>query len=110
MYLRFIEPLMVNKKRILRLMREHHLVVPAHLKLKAKQTPKKSKPRPTKPHEWRGIDMTNGFISWSCWIGRRTRSSATMRARRARRSNSWQLWTWRSSGNFLTGRGGKSFH
>lgn len=64
-YLRFVEHLVVNKQRILRLMREHHLVVPAHLKLKAKQTPKKSKPRPTKPHEWWGIDMTKVLVEGS---------------------------------------------
>jgi putative transposase len=58
----------VNKKRMLRLMREHHLVVPANLKLKAKRTPKKGKPRPTKPHEWWGIDMTKMLVEGFGWI------------------------------------------
>jgi putative transposase len=58
----------VNKKRILRLMREHHLVVPTNLKLKAKRTPKKSKPRPTKPQEWWGIDMTKVLVEGFGWI------------------------------------------
>jgi HTH-like domain len=39
-YLRFVEALPVNKKRILRLMREHHLLVSSHLKPKAKRTPR----------------------------------------------------------------------
>ena len=59
---------MVNKKRILRLMQEHHLVVPANLKLKAKRTPKKSKPRPTKPQEWWGIDMTKVLVEGFGWV------------------------------------------
>jgi len=51
-YLRFVEQVLVNKKRILRLMREHHLLVPQNLRLKAKRAPMGSKPKPTKPHEW----------------------------------------------------------
>jgi putative transposase len=50
-YLRFVERSPVNKKRILRLMREQHLLVPPHQRLRAKRTPIGSKPRPTKPHE-----------------------------------------------------------
>jgi hypothetical protein len=44
--------LAVNKKRILRFMREHELLVSPNLQLKAKRTPTKSKPKPTKPNEW----------------------------------------------------------
>jgi putative transposase len=54
---RCVEFLSVNKKRILRLMREHHLVVTPHLRRKAKRTPAGRKPKPTKPDEWWGIDM-----------------------------------------------------
>jgi hypothetical protein len=50
---RFIEHLAVHKKRMLRLRRAHHLLVPANLRLKAKRTPSQSKPRPTKPDEKR---------------------------------------------------------
>jgi putative transposase len=57
-YLHFVEQRPVNKKRIWRLMREHSLQVPPNLRLKAKRTPGKSKPKPTKPNEWWGIDMT----------------------------------------------------
>jgi putative transposase len=39
-------------------MREHHLLVTPNLRLKAKRTPTRSKPRPSKPNEWWGIDMT----------------------------------------------------
>jgi putative transposase len=67
-YLRFVEQQAVNKKRILRLMREHHLLVKPNLKLKAKRTPTRSKPRPTKPNEWWGIDMTKVLVEGFGWI------------------------------------------
>jgi putative transposase len=67
-YLRFVENRAVNRKRILRLMREHHLLVPPHLRLKAKRTPMGSKPRPTKPNEWWGIDMTKVLVQEVGWV------------------------------------------
>lgn len=67
-YLHFVEQLPVNKKRILRLMREHHLLVPPNLRLKAKRTPTGSKPKPTKPNEWWGIDMTKVMVAGFGWI------------------------------------------
>ena len=67
-YLRFVEPLPVNKKRIWRLMREHHLLVPPNLQLKAKRTPSRDKPRPTKPNEWWGIDMTKVLVEGFGWV------------------------------------------
>jgi putative transposase len=66
--LRFVEHLSVNKKRILRLMREHHLVVTPHLGLKAKRTPAGRKPKPTKPNEWWGIDMTTVLVAGFSWV------------------------------------------
>ena len=67
-YLPFVEPHAVNKKRVLRLMREHHLLVPPKLKLKAKRTPARRKPHPTKPNEWWGIDMTKVMVEGVGWI------------------------------------------
>jgi putative transposase len=67
-YLRFVEQRPVNKKRVLRLMREHHLLVPPNLRLKAKRTPLRSKPRPTKPNEWWGIDMTKVLVEGFDWV------------------------------------------
>jgi putative transposase len=58
-YLRFVEQLPVNKKRVLRVMREHHLVV----------TPKRRlKPKLTKPNEWWGIDMTKVLVERFGWV------------------------------------------
>jgi putative transposase len=67
-YLRFVEERAVNKKRVLRLMREHHLLVKSHLTLRAKRTPTGSKPRPTKPNEWWGIDMTKILVEDFGWV------------------------------------------
>jgi putative transposase len=67
-YLRFVEQWPVNKKRVWRLMREHHLVVPPNLKLKAKRTPTRNKPKPTKPNEWWGIDMTKVMVAGFGWV------------------------------------------
>jgi putative transposase len=51
-YLRCIEHRPVNKKRIWRLMRPPHLLVPPNLRLRAKQAPQGGKPKPTTPNEW----------------------------------------------------------
>jgi putative transposase len=67
-HLRFVEQLPVNKQRLLRLMREHHLLVPPHLKLKAKRTPTGSKAKPTRPNEWWGIDMTKVLVQDFGWV------------------------------------------
>jgi putative transposase len=67
-YLRVVEHLSVNKKRILRLMREHRLLATRNLRLKAKRTPTRSKPRPSQPHEWWGIDMTKVLVEGFGWV------------------------------------------
>jgi putative transposase len=67
-YLHFVEQLPVNKKRVLRLMRAHHLLVTPNLRLRAKRTPMRSKPKPTKPNEWWGIDMTKVLVEGVGWI------------------------------------------
>jgi putative transposase len=56
-YLPFVEGVSVNKKRVLRVLREHNLVVQPNPKLTAQRTPSRSKPRPTHPHEWWGVAM-----------------------------------------------------
>jgi putative transposase len=66
--LHVVEQQPVNKKRILRLMREHHLLVPPNLRLKAKRTPTGRKPKPTTPNEWWGIDMTKVLVQGFGWV------------------------------------------
>jgi putative transposase len=57
-HLRFIDGLVINQKRVLRLMRAHELTVKPNQKLKAKRLSTRPKPRPDRPHQWWGIDMT----------------------------------------------------
>ncbi|MFZ2541388.1 MAG: IS3 family transposase [Gallionella sp.] len=57
-HLRYVDGRDVNKKRILRLMRQHKLLVQPNLSLKATRTPGRSKPKPNRPNQWWGIDMT----------------------------------------------------
>jgi putative transposase len=65
---RFSEHRPVNKTRMWRLMREHHLLVPPNWRLKAKRTPQGSQPKPTKPHEWWGIEMTKVLGAGVGWV------------------------------------------
>jgi putative transposase len=67
-YLHFVEHQPINKKRILRLMREHQLLVQSNLRLKAKRTPTHSKPKPMRPNEWWGIDMTKVLVEGFGWV------------------------------------------
>jgi putative transposase len=67
-YLRFVAQWPVHKKRVWRLMREHHLLVAPNRKLKAKRTPTRSKPRATKPHEWWGIEMAKLMVGDFGWV------------------------------------------
>ena len=67
-YLRFVEQYPINKKRVWRLMREHQRLVQPHIRLQAKRTPTRSKPRPTKPDEWWGIDMTKVLVEGFGWV------------------------------------------
>jgi putative transposase len=67
-HLRYIDCLEVNKKRILRLMQRHELVVKPHTRLKALRTPVRSKPKPDRPNQWWGIDMTKVMVEGFGWM------------------------------------------
>jgi putative transposase len=58
-HLKYINRLEVNKKRVLLLMKKHDLQVKPDIRLKALRTPQRSKPRPSCPNQWWGMDMTN---------------------------------------------------
>jgi hypothetical protein len=57
-----VEQRPVHKTRVLRLMREHQLLVTFNRRLPAKLTPTRTKPKPSKPHEWWGMYMTSDAI------------------------------------------------
>jgi putative transposase len=67
-HLHFVGQCAVNKKRLPRLMREPHLIVPPNLRLKAKRRPTGSKPKPTKPQEWLGHRYDQG-LGGGLWLG-----------------------------------------
>jgi putative transposase len=66
-WLRFRSGVVVNQKRVRRLMKEHGLMVPRHLH-KAKRTPTKNKPRANRPRQIWGIDMTKFMIGGVGWV------------------------------------------
>jgi putative transposase len=67
-HLHFVDGLQINKKRVLRLMRAHSLLVQGNPRLKALRTPTRSKPRPTVPNQWWGIDMTKVMVEPFGWM------------------------------------------
>ena len=68
-HLKYIDKLEINKKRVLRIMRAAGgLLVKPDLKLKARRTPPRSKPRPTVPNQWWGIDMTKVLVNSFGWV------------------------------------------
>ena len=66
-YLRYVDGLIVNKKRVYRLMREHNLTVKPNTRLIAKRVSERPKPRPDRPKQWWGIDMTK-VMTESGWV------------------------------------------
>lgn len=66
--LKYIDGLEINKKRVLRLMQKHDLLVKPGAKLKAIRTPTKSKPKPYRPNQWWGIDMTKVMVQGFGWM------------------------------------------
>lgn len=67
-YLKYREGLPVNKKRIYRLMQEHHLLAHQTRRLRANRTPSRAKPRSNRPNELWGIDMTKILVNSWGWV------------------------------------------
>jgi putative transposase len=67
-HLKYVDGLEINRKRVLRLMQRHELVVKPDTRLKAVRTPQKSKPKPTRPRQWWGIDMTKVMVEGFGWM------------------------------------------
>jgi len=66
-YLRYIDGLIVNKKRVYRLMRENNLAVKPNTRLIAKRVSDRPKPRADRPKQYWGIDMTK-VLSNTGWV------------------------------------------
>jgi putative transposase len=67
-HLKYVDGLEINKKRVLRLMQKHDLLVKGNIKLKATRTPVRDKPRPDRPNQWWGIDMTKVMVNGFGWM------------------------------------------
>ena len=67
-YLRYREGLTVNRKRIYRLMKENNLLVTKNLRLRAKRTKFRPKPRADRPNQFWGTDMTKIKMSTWGWL------------------------------------------
>lgn len=67
-HLKYADGLEINKKRVRRLMQEHDLLVKLDTRLKAIRKPGKSKPRPQRPNQWWGIDMTKVMVNGFGWM------------------------------------------
>ncbi len=67
-HLRYVDGIIVNQKRVYRLMREHNLTVNKETRNKAKRTSNRPKPRPETPNEWWGIDMTKVMVDGFGWV------------------------------------------
>jgi transposase InsO family protein len=67
-HLKYVDKLDVNQKRVLRLMRKHELTVRPNLRIKARRTPVRNKPKPDRPNQWWGIDMTKVMIDGFGWM------------------------------------------
>ena len=57
-YLRYRQGHVVGKNRIYRVMKENHLLVTKQMKLRAKRTPMRPKPRASRLNQYWGMDMT----------------------------------------------------
>jgi len=69
-YLKYRQGLMLNKKRIYRLMKENNLLVAPNTKLRALRAkyPNRSKPKAIRPNQYWGIDMTKLLLGSFGWL------------------------------------------
>jgi putative transposase len=66
--LKYVDGLEINKKRVFRLMQRNGLLVKPDAKLKATRTPCRAKPKPDRPNQWWGIDMTKVMVQGFGWM------------------------------------------
>jgi putative transposase len=67
-YLRYVDALTVNPKRVYGVMKAADLLVKPNLKLRARRKADTKKPKPTRPNQWWGIDMTKVMIDGFGWV------------------------------------------
>lgn len=67
-HLNYVDEISVSKNRVHRLMKAHGLLVTKSMKLKAIRRSNTRKPRPDRPNQWWGIDMTKVMIEGYGWV------------------------------------------
>jgi putative transposase len=67
-HLKYVDKLDINKKRVFRLMQRHELLVKPNMRIKAIRTLSRSKPKPDRPNQWWGIDMTKVMVDGFGWM------------------------------------------
>jgi putative transposase len=67
-HLKYVDKLDINKKRVFRLMQKHELLVKPNMRIKAIRTPSRSKPKPDRPNQWWGFDMTKVMVDGFGWM------------------------------------------
>ena len=67
-YLRYREGLIINKKRIYRVMKEHKMLVTKNMRLRACRTPMKRKIRANQSNQYWGTDMTKIRVRHFGWM------------------------------------------
>ena len=67
-YLHYIDGLTVNQKRVYGVMKANDLLVKPNPKLRARRKADTRKPRPSRPNEWWGIDMTKVMVEGFGWV------------------------------------------
>jgi hypothetical protein len=97
---------------VLRLMRQHGVLVKGNPRLKALRTPSRSKPRPTTPNHWWGIDMTKVMVEPLGWVNvvivldwYAEKIVGHYAGSRPRRPTGLSHWIMRCSASFLRGAG-----
>ena len=67
-YLKYRQDVLVNKKRVFRVMKESGFLVTKNFRLRAKRTKMRPKPRASYPNEFWGIDMTKIRMRTWGWL------------------------------------------
>ena len=67
-HLKYVDGINLSKNRVHRLMKMHNLLVTKNMKLKAIRRANTKKPKPDRPNQWWGIDMTKVMIEGHGWV------------------------------------------
>lgn len=67
-HLNYIDKIPISQNKVHRLMKNHNLLVSKNMKLRASRRKIRPKPKPKRPNQWWGIDMTKVMIEGYGWL------------------------------------------